>query len=236
MFVTVASESVREAKPLSPQSTQSRSNLSNVSFDDLQVRVASCARDFETVADLRARGFGRLLRNFAEAEYSWLGEADFADRSRVLIAESLADGMPLATMRIQDGRWCPVELASLVPLETLLSPADRPIAQFARLSAPKSPRSRDAMFALFKSAWLWSRRQGIESIVLATPPWARPIYELLLFRDCGPDGTFQHGYGAPAQHRTMIFNAQNAEGFWRSKDHPLVDLFFDTVHPNLELA
>jgi len=212
-----------------------RAELSAMSFEGLRLRVAKEPRDFEIVSKLRADGFGRLFKESDPNEYAWIGETDFAKTCKVLIAEDV-DGLPIATIRVQDGRQTLVELARFTPLEQLVDEADLPVAQFARLSAPKSPRSREAMFALFKSAWRWTRKEGIQSIVLATPRWSKPIYETLLFRDLGERAAFRHGYGTPTQHRTMLLNAQGAEELWRSHNHPLSKLFFDTCHPALELA
>jgi hypothetical protein len=127
-----------------------------------------------------------------------------------------------------------VELASIVPLETLVDKSDLPFAQLARLSVPKSARARDATYALFKSAWKWTAQQQIRSLVIATPAWSRPMYKDLLFRDLGPAGVFLLWYGASVEHRSMLLN--DLEQTWRKAGHPLSPLWFNSHHPQLDIS
>lgn len=136
-------------------------------------------------------------------------------------------------MRVQDGRAQALELRQLVRLDDLLPAAAWPAAQFARLAVLKGPRSVDFMFGLFKAAWRWCRRHGIESIVLASPPWAVPIYDFLQFRNLGSRGSFEHEYVGGVRHVSMLLPVR-AEAMWRAAGHPLCRPFVDEEHSDLE--
>jgi hypothetical protein len=92
------------------------------------------------------------------------------------------------------------------------------------------------MFGIFKAAWRWCLREGLESIVLASPPWARPIYDFMLFEHLGPEGEFEHALAGGAPHVSMRLPVKGAERLWRSADHPLCLSFFDTWHAQLEVT
>jgi predicted GNAT family N-acyltransferase len=201
-------------------------------FNGIVVRSAETACDQSRVAELRRRGFGRHLSDEERDSVDWLDENDRNPDTTLLLATTV-DDEPVATLRLSSGRERDTGLASYVPLNRILHDIERPYVQFARLSAPRSARARDAMFALFKSAWRISERTGHKSIVLAAPPWARRTYELLQFRDVGDKGEFVHAFGRPVPHRTMVLPIHDIYNFWRSHSNPLCDLFFDNEHAQL---
>ena len=201
-------------------------------FKGIIVRSAETECDQNRVAELRRRGFGRHLSSGECDSVDWLDENDRHPDTTLLLATTVED-QPVATLRLSSSRKRDTGLASYVPLNRILNDMEKPYIQFARLSAPKSARARDAMFALFKSAWRISERTGHRSIVLAAPPWAIRTYELLQFRDVGDKGEFVHSFGRPVAHRTMVLPIHDIYNFWRSHSNPLCNLFFDTEHPQL---
>jgi hypothetical protein len=134
---------------------------------------------------------------------------------------------------VQDGRVSSLELARFVPLDTLLNAQHQPAAQLARLSVIKRAQGADAMFALFKAAWLWCRREQLRSIVIATPPWSKHIYNFMCFEELGADGQFHHGFAGGAIHTSMVLPVPRAEAIWRRGLNPLCEQFFDMAHPAL---
>jgi len=138
-------------------------------------------------------------------------------------------------MRVQDGRRSELELAKFVPLLTLLKSEDLPVAQFARLSVVKSSHATEAMFGLFKAAWRWCYREHLQTIVIATPPWSKPIYDFMFFQHLGAEGEFEHEVAGGAQHVTMKLPVLDAESMWRRGQNPLCTVFFDTDHPSLAI-
>jgi hypothetical protein len=208
----------------------------NVDLSGIQVRRALTESDFQTVARLREAGFSRISRNrtLNGRAAQWIDELDHHASVFCLIGYDPA-GEPSATMRVQDGRISTLELARSVPLENLLVSQYQPAAQFGRLSVMKRPYSINVMFAIFKSAWRWCFLEKIESIVIATPPWSRHIYEFMFFNSLGAKGHFSHKYAGGALHVTMLLPVARAEDIWRAGRSPLCEQFLDITHPALEL-
>ena len=203
-----------------------------ICLEHVSVRRATTAEDWSQVGELRAAGFSRVGNGerTSARPIAWVDDGDHADGTFSLLGVD-ATGETLATLRVQDGRAGSVELSKFVPLEELLKPAERPYVQFARLTARKAPGSLDVMFGLFKAAWRWCLAEGLETIVIATPPWSRPIYDFMHFEERGPSGRFRHRLAGSAEHVTMTLPVQGAETLWRRRRQPLSGLFFDVDDP-----
>jgi hypothetical protein len=143
------------------------------------------------------------------------------------------DGEPIASLRVQSGRDGPLELGAHVPLAQLCGYPVEDLAQFSRLAALRHDEALDVMFGLFKAAWRWCLDAGLEQIVIASPPWTRPIYEHLCFEDTGELGKFRHPFSSRAIHSTMCLAVRGAEHIWRARYHPHCALFFEHEHPDL---
>jgi len=202
------------------------------------VRKAATDSDFQIVARLREDGFSRIPlttpSNGTKAHTCWIDELDRQPGVFSLIGYACA-GKPVATMRVQDGRVSPLELARFVPLDSLLSGEEKPAAQFARLSVTKRNQAADVMFGLFKAAWGWCLREGIPSIVIATPPWSKPVYDFMFFEDLGIRGHFSHAFAGYALHVAMRLPVSSAEQIWRAGASPMCKQFLDVTHPALIL-
>lgn len=211
------------------------SRFAAVDLSAVSVEVAASAADFQTVAHLRASGFSRVLRDAAQDPVAWVDASDRAPGFFTLIGYG-GDGEAVATLRVQDSRRGPLELARLVDIGALLAPMDHPAAQFSRLTALKRPAAMNVMFGLFKAAWSWCRDEGLASIVIATPRWSRPIYDYMLFSELGAEGRFAHPFLAGTEHACMKLPVQHAERVWRAGGQPLCGQFFDTDHPALRIT
>lgn len=198
------------------------------------VLVRQCENDFDSgeVERIRSAAFSRLLARRALVPQSWLDAADLSDGTLLLLGHARS-GEAIATLRVQDGRAGPLELTRHVSLHQLSECLPRAMAQFARLAAVRHPEAMDVMFGLFKAAWQWCFRNGLEQIVIATPPWTRPIYDHLCFEDAGDGGRFRHPVSTRGLHSTMHFGVQTAERRWRSVQHPHCRQFFEEDHPLL---
>lgn len=203
----------------------------------VSVRRAVTDADWAVVASLRARGFSRVWSagaNLRETTDDWVDATDRQPGAFSLIGYSSA-GQPLATLRVQDGRICPLELGDRINLAGLLHDRELPCAQIARLTAAKAAGSVDVMFGMFKAVWRWCLAVELRTIVIATPAWSRPIYEFMFFTDRGATGRFRHELAGGAEHATMTLSVSNAESIWRSGDHPLSTQFFDIEHDDLRV-
>lgn len=205
------------------------SRYAKVDLAGITVRRAVTDADFELVGQLRQTGFSRVA---GQEEAAWVDELDRSAGVFSLIAYNSLNE-PVATMRVQDGRVADLELSRFVPLNTLLTARQKPAAQFARLSVVKGSQSTDAMFGLFKAAWRWCLRERLQSIVIATPPWSKMIYDFMFFEELGPDGRFNHEFANDALHASMLLPVAEAEEIWRVGRSPLCEQLFDIEHPDL---
>lgn len=201
-----------------------------ITLSEIEVHRARSEDDFSCVARLRKQGFDRISGN--EAGKKWLDRSDLSPGTFSLLASTVS-GETIATMRVQDSRAGSLELTHFVPLDRILLNENYPAAQFARLSVVKHSKGPDAMFGLFKAAWRWCVTNHIQSIVIATPPWAKSIYDFMCFDDLGPEGRFVHKLAGNAEHVTMRLDVTQAEGIWRSNAQPLCTTFFDMSHPSI---
>ncbi len=195
------------------------------------VRRAQSDDDWRLVAQLRKDGFTRV-RGVA-ADGPWLDELDRSQAAFSLLGFAL-DGTPLATMRVQDGRSGPLELRRFVDPEVVLEAAERPASQFGRLSVLRSVENTHVMFGVFQCAWHWCFREGIKTIVIASPSWSKSIYDFMHFQSAGETGRFLHHFAGDAPHETMKLPVQTAEPLWRDHGHPLSDQFFCKQYPQIQ--
>jgi hypothetical protein len=202
---------------------------STADIEDVEVWRARSEEDWQNVATLRRRGFDRVGNKNIE----WVDESERSAGSVTLLATKDSSG-PIATLRIQDEKHSALELTKFVNVDALVSDDDRPLVQFSRLSVEKHPCAISVMFGLFKSAWLWSFNNALQSIVISTPPWAKAIYEFMAFRDYGDAGAFTHPLLPQIVHSTMLLPVQNAEKVWRAAGQPLCRQLFEERHPRLE--
>lgn len=213
-----------------------QSRYAAADLDEASVRRATTEEDWALVGALRAAGFSRVPQG-VEANTSsvvWVDPSDRVPGTFSLLG--FVAGEPVATMRVQDSRCGALELARLVRLDALLLPSEQPVAQFARLSVLKKPGSLNVMFGLFKAAWRWCIAEGLETIVIATPPWSKPIYDFMYFEDRGSKGRFTHQLAGGAEHATMTLPVRRAAEIWRQHGHPLALQFIDAEHPSLAFA
>lgn len=203
-----------------------------ISLADITVRRARTAADMTLVGELRRAGFSRITDADPNL-VAWIDELD--TKPGVFSLIGYYGGAPLATLRVQDGRHGPLELARFVNYDRLLYESERPPAQIGRLSVMKFPMAPEVMFGMFKAAWRWCLKEGIASIVIASNRWSRPFHDLMLFRHLGPDGHFEHPFARNAPHFAMALSVPEADAIWRRNACPLVREFLDTFHPNLEI-
>lgn len=203
-----------------------------VDLSRITVRKASSDEDFALVGRLREAGFSRVANS---EDIAWIDDADRSPGVFSLIAYNSLNE-PVATMRVQDGRAARLEIARFIPLDSLLSPDQMPAIQGARLSVLKKLEATDAMLALFKSVWQWCVRENIRSILIASPPWARPAYDFLMFEDLGPLGHFAHRFLDDTPHISMRMPVDKPISVWPIVQHPLYAQYNRIFHPHLELA
>lgn len=224
---------MKEAASPIPVPGESRlSRYARVDLSRITVRRAVTDADFSLVGRLRKEGFSRVSD---QDGIVWVDDFDRSPGMFSLIAYN-SSSEPVGTMRVQDGRVSELEISRFIPLGSLLTPDQIPAIQGARLSVIKKAESTDAMLALFKSVWQWCLRENIKSILIASPPWAKPVYDFLMFEDLGPHGHFEHFFLDNTPHISMRMPVDKPVFVWPAVQHPLYVQYNEIVHPRLDLA
>ena len=217
---------------------QRRQQLAALDFGGFRVRRAAGADDLAVIAAQRAESFGRVIRNqrpVGASHDGWLDKIDHHPATGLLLLEEATTGTPIASMRVQDSRAGPVELARLVELGALVPGREWPLLQCARLAAVRHPKRMAALFALMKAMWRRALADGVQNLILATPYWSRWMYEALQFTDLGDAAAFAHPLSGAA-HRVMLFDVPSAQSRLEGAGNPLAAQLFHTQHPLLDFA
>lgn len=196
----------------------------------VRVRVARDEADFEAIASLRSRAYGRHVPSLAEA----LRQTDALDHRAdtfVLMAHHKVDGRLVGTMRMQHNTHGPLTIEASTPLPTALQGLH--LLEAARLcieqGAPSVVRP-----ALFKALFLHCAQRQVDAIVaVARRPLAR-IYEALMFRDAlgaGVEVPMKHIGNLP--HRLMYLNVAALADQHQAGAHPMHEFVLRTHHPDI---
>jgi len=197
------------------------------------VRVVRNPADLEKAVSIRHAAYARHMPEFAEK----LRQPEAMDSDPgvvVLLAESKLDGAPLGTLRIQSNAHMPLKVEQSVTLPRWLR--DRPLAEVSRLGIVGGTTGRLVKTVLLKAAFQYCEQDGIEwAIVAARAPLDRQ-YDQLLFEDLFPEQGFipmRHGNNIP--HRVMGFEIDTGHQRWKDANHPLLNFFSHTHHPDIDV-
>ncbi len=219
--------------PVSVAARRQAARLTALDFGGFHAARVVTAADWAAVAAMRAAGFGRTLRPRMAAPSAWLDGWDHAGNAHVAVVRETPHGPILASMRLLDSRAGELELATHVDLQALLPAACWPLRQAARMCAISHVRRVEALFALQKAIWARALRDGVQTLILATPYWSRWMYEALQFTDLGDAAMFSHPLTG-ALHRVMIFHVPSAQSRLEAAGNPLSRQLFRTSHPTLD--
>jgi hypothetical protein len=182
---------------------------------------------------IRYAAYARHVPDFART-LSLPEEADYADDSVVLLAESRLDGAPLGTVRIQTNLHRPLKVEESIELPSWLQ--GRRLAEVTRLGIDEGRIGRVVKIALIKACFEYCEQNGIEwSVVTGRAPIDRQ-YEQLLFADLFEDKAMvplRHVGNIP--HRVMAFEIATGEQRWTAAGHPLLNFFRRTHHPDIDI-
>ncbi len=190
--------------------------------------------DFQKALEVRHAAYARHMPLFADALRS--PEADDMEADvTILLAESKLDGSPLGSARIQNNLRRPLNLEHSVDLPPWLK--GKRLAEARRLSvAPGSP-GRLVKMALIKACLMYSFENGLQWSVLAARPPLDRSYEKLLFRDLLDGATFiplPRENNVP--HRVLGLDMENLEATYTQAQHPLLNFFCYTHHPDIHVG
>jgi len=159
---------------------------------------------------------------------------DYGDDAIVFLAESKLDGTPLGTARMQTNLYEPLHVEDSVALPDWLR--GQPLAEMSRLGVDNGRIGRMVKTALLKAGVMYCQQNGI---VWALATGRAPIdrqYEQLTFVDVFPEQGFvplRHVGNIP--HRVMAFDITTIEERWTATQHPLLNFFCHTDHPDIDV-
>lgn len=198
------------------------------------VRVVRQEAELRKAVAIRHAAYARHVPDLAER----LREPEDVDREAgvvVLLAESKLDGSPLGSARIQTNRFRPLAVEQSIELPEALR--DLSLAEVTRLGIVGGSVGRLVKTMLIKAAFQYCERHGIDWALAAGRSPIDRHYEQMLFQDLFPEKGFiplQHAGNLP--HRVMAFEIATGPARWSAAQHPLLDFFCHTRHPDIDLG
>lgn len=198
------------------------------------VRVVRGEGDLRKAVAIRHAAYARHVPDLAER----LREPEDLDREdgvAVLLAESKLDGTPLGSARIQTNRFRALSVEQSVALPEHM--AHLALAEVTRLGIVGGSIGRLVKVVLIKAAFQYCEREGLDWAIAAGRAPIDKHYEQLLFQDLYPEIGFlplKHAGNLP--HRVMAFEIATGPARWSAAQHPLLDFFCHTRHPDIDLG
>ncbi|WP_216595013.1 hypothetical protein [Collimonas arenae] len=197
------------------------------------IRIVNDEQALQKAVGIRHAAYSRhlpeLAQNLREFE-----QADIAQDTIILLAESKLDGTSLGTMRIQTNLDQPLVLEQSVTLPPWLQGWH--LAEATRLGVASGQIGKMVKTLLFKAYFLYCLENGIDWMVITARSPLDRQYDALLFQDVFSGGQFipmQHVGMLP--HRVMAFEVATARTRWAAAAHPLFALMFEIHHADLIL-
>jgi hypothetical protein len=203
-------------------------------------RLPFTVRKVESEAELRkaikvrqaayARHVPEFARTLAVPE-----EADYADDSIVLLAESKLDGTALGSTRIRTNLQRPLDMEESLVLPAWLQ--GQRLVEATRLGVDEGRVGRMVKMALIKACFMYCRQNDIDWSVATARAGVDRQYEQLLFRDVFPgEPAIELAHVGNLPHRVMAFEIETFEERWSEARHPLLNFFFYTQHPDIDIG
>lgn len=197
------------------------------------VRLVRNEQDLKKAVDIRHAAYARHMPSVAET----LKEPEALDldvAAAVLLAESKLDGSPIGTIRIQSNRFRPLALEQAIEVPDWLK--GKTMAHVSRLGVAQGLSGRLVKTMLIKASFQYCENNGIDwAIVAARSPLDRQ-YAALMFEDIFPGAGYTplpHMNNVP--HRVMGFEIASGKSRWAAAQHPLLDFFCNTYHPDIDV-
>jgi hypothetical protein len=197
------------------------------------VRPVHSEEDLEKALHIRHLAYARHMPDFASVLRTPEPDDIEAD-TLVLLAESKLDGSPLGTVRIQTNRNRPLNLEQSVALPIDLK--DKSLLEVRRLAVTPGSPGRLVKMVLIKGCLMFSSQNQIEWAVLAARPPLDRSYEKIMFHDILDGRTFipmPRENNVP--HKVLGLEMETLEERATASNHPMVDFFFHTRHPDISL-
>jgi hypothetical protein len=183
---------------------------------------------------VRHAAYARHVPEFAKS-LQMPEQSDYDSDAVILLAESKLDGTPIGSTRIQTNLTRPLHVESSVSLPLWLQA--RRMAEVTRLGVQEGRIGRLVKLALIKACFEYCEQNEVEwAVVTGRAPIDRQ-YEQLLFTDVFADKLpvpLRHVGNIP--HRVMAFEIASGEARWEAAQHPLLNFFRHTSHPDIDIS
>jgi hypothetical protein len=199
--------------------------------------VIRCVRSEEELVKavaIRKNAYSRHLPELA-SRFSTPEASDLDGSSRVLVALSKLDGMPLGSMRFRTNQHQPLDVEQSVTLPESLR--TRVLTEATRLAVSQAAVGRVVKAMLMKAMFLQCEAGGIDCMVAAARSPMDRFYQWLFFEDVYPGGDFvPMAHAGMIPHRVLNCDIALTKRRWAEVEHPWYPLFFETHHPDIELV
>jgi hypothetical protein len=228
---TIVSPKSRVADLLSGSFVQAKATIERLPFTIKRVQTDE---DMRKAVRVRHAAYARHVPDFART-LLLPEEADFADDTIVLLAESKFDGSALGSTRIRTNLQRPLDMEQSVVLPEWLQ--GRRLVEATRLGVDEGREGRLVKMALIKACFMYCQENAIEWSVATARSAVDRQYEQLTFVDVFPErGPVPLRHVGNLPHRVMAFEIDTFEARWTKAGHPLLDFFFHAHHPDISIG
>lgn len=198
------------------------------------IKRVQCDEDLWKAVHVRHAAYARHLPSLAQS-LSTPEAIDYDDDVAILLAESKLDGSSLGTLRIQTNFHQRLAVEQSVELPKWMQ--GRRLAEVTRLGVEEGRIGRLVKIALIKTSFQYCEQNYIDwALATGRAPIDRQ-YEQLLFSDIFPDKGYmplRHVGNLP--HRVMAFEIETGQARWEDANHPLLNFFCHTHHPDIDIG
>lgn len=198
------------------------------------VRLVRNDEDLKKAVLIRQQAYARHMPEVAQN----LGAPEKLDTDEgvgILLAESKMDGSPLGSVRIQTNQFQPLALEKSVQLPDWMRGMS--LAQVSRFGVVHGSVGRLVKMVLVKGCLQYSQEHDIDWDVIAARPPLDKMYAQLTYQDLFPEaGLIPLSHMGNVPHRIMGFEVASCQRRLTAMNHPLLNFFCHTRHPDLDLG
>lgn len=195
------------------------------------VRLVRTEEDLKKAVQIRQEAYARhmpqVATNLGQPE-----KMDTADGVGILLAVSKIDGSALGSVRIQTNQFQPLALEKSVQLPEWMRGMS--LAQVSRFGVVHGTVGRLVKMVLVKGCLQYSEQNEIDWDVIAARPPLDKMYRQLTYQDLFPEaGLIPLAHMGNVPHRIMGFEVPTCKTRLTAMNHPLLNFFCHTRHPDL---
>ncbi|MEI8324426.1 MAG: hypothetical protein WCH44_03510 [Betaproteobacteria bacterium] len=197
------------------------------------VRVVRSEEDLLKAVAVRHAAYARHMPTFAETLKD-PEEDDTRSDTTILLAESKLDGSALGTARIQTNQVRPLNMERSIDLPKWIS--GQSMAEIRRFGIVRGSEGGLVKMVLVKACFLHCEINEIDWALLGARPPLNRAYEKLMFSDILDGNRY---VPLPAEHNVphhvMAFEIPTGKARWTQANHPMLNFFSYTHHPDIAL-